>query len=49
MQILYWNLVALLIAALYYVWRDGYARQRRQRVLRERITFMLWTAANLPI
>lgn len=47
MQILYWNLAALLIAALYYLWRDGYARQRQKRVLRERVAFMLWTAANL--
>ena len=43
---------ALAVAVLYYEWRDGYlprlrrARAARDRVRRERVTFMLWTAAR---
>lgn len=41
------NLSALAIASLYYAWRDGYvARMRRSRVLRERVAYMLWSAAH---
>jgi hypothetical protein len=41
------NLAALTIAAIYYAWRDGYvARLRKQRILRERVAYMLWCAAN---
>ena len=47
MQILCTNLAALAIAALYYSWRDLYqARLLRERVLRERVAYMLWTAAK---
>jgi hypothetical protein len=44
--------VALTVAVLYYEWRDRYlprlrrARAARDRILRERITFMLWTATQ---
>lgn len=41
------QLCALTIATLFYVWRDILHRQiRDNRVLRERVTYMLWTAAN---
>lgn len=41
------NLTALGIAAIYYLWRDGYhLRLIRKRVLHERIAYMLWTSAN---
>jgi hypothetical protein len=41
------NLTALTIAAIYYLWRDGYyLRLVRQRVLHERVAYLLWTAAN---
>jgi hypothetical protein len=47
MPVLAYNLAALTIAALYYTWRDGYcAYLRRERVLRERVTYLLWTAAQ---
>jgi hypothetical protein len=44
--------VALAVAVMYYEWRDGYLprlrrrRAARDRVLRERVTFLLWTAAG---
>gem|GEM_PF-1211687 len=47
MQVLYWNFAAFLIAALYYVWRDLYSRKKRKQLLRQRVAYMLWTAANL--
>jgi hypothetical protein len=41
------NLAALSIAVLYYAWRDGYTVTLRKReVLRERVAYMLWTAAQ---
>ena len=41
------NLTALAIALIYYSWRDGYlAHLRRDRVLHERVAYMLWTAAQ---
>ncbi len=41
------NFSALAIASLYYLWRDGYvARLRRSQVLRERVAYMLWSAAH---
>jgi hypothetical protein len=37
---------ALAVAMIYYLWRDGYVAQlRRERRLRERVAFLLWTAA----
>jgi hypothetical protein len=39
------NLTALTVAMLYYAWRDGYlSRVRRERVLRERIAYMMWAS-----
>jgi hypothetical protein len=41
------NLAALCIAAIYYAWRDGYVRTRMPaRILRERVAYMLWRAAQ---
>ena len=43
---------ALAISAIYYLWRDGYVnglrqkQKRRDRLLRERVTYMLWIAAQ---
>jgi hypothetical protein len=44
--------VALTVALIYYEWRDGYVARLRQeraartRRLRERVAYMLWTAAQ---
>jgi hypothetical protein len=47
MQVLTVNIAALVIAGLYYAWRDKIAQPiQRRRVLRERVTYMLWCAAN---
>ena len=41
------NVTALAVAAIYYTYRDGYlAHLRRTQMLRERIAYMLWTAAH---
>ena len=41
------NLTALAVAVIYYAWRDGYlSRVRREKVLRQRVAYMLWTAAH---
>jgi hypothetical protein len=41
------NVAALAVAALFYVWRAHFqVRVRRQRVLRERVTYMLWVMAE---
>ena len=45
-QLLACNLACLSIAALYYAWRDVYTHRRRRVQLRERVSYMLWVAAN---
>lgn len=46
-QVICVNIAALAIASLYYLWRDRFAKHiQRQRVLRERVAYMLWCAAN---
>jgi hypothetical protein len=41
------NVAVLAIAGLYYSWRERMLKeQHRRRVLRERVAFMLWTAAQ---
>ena len=41
------NFSALAIASLYYAWRDCYVvHLRRSRLLRERVAYMLWSAAH---
>jgi hypothetical protein len=40
------QVTALAISAIYYLWRDGYVVQlHREKRLRERVTYMLWSAA----
>jgi hypothetical protein len=47
MPVICCNLAALAIAVLFYSWRDGYLCQlQRHRVLRERVAYMLWVAAE---
>lgn len=47
MQPIYCNLAALAIAVIFYAWREVYhARYLRERVLRERVAYMLWVAAT---
>ena len=42
-----WQIAALTIAGLYYVWRDVYRmRIRTPKLLRERVAYMLWVTAN---
>ncbi len=51
MPLLDLQISALAISAIYYLWRDGYSAQlrreqlRRARILRERVAYMLWSAA----
>lgn len=37
---------SLFIAILYYAWRDLYLPRRQERLLRERVAYMLWVAAH---
>ena len=47
MELLCCNVAALTVAFLYYIWRAYHqARRARERVLRERVTYMLWVMAN---
>ncbi len=47
MQLVCCNVAALSIALLYYAWRDRLVeRPHRRKALRERVTYMLWVAAN---
>jgi len=40
-------LSALAVGLIYYTWRDGYCiRLLRDRNLRERVAYMLWTSAH---
>jgi hypothetical protein len=48
MQVAYCNLAVVTITAIYYAWRhynEALVKQRERR-LRERVTYMLWTMAN---
>jgi hypothetical protein len=41
------NLAALTVACIYYSWRSYIDKLiRRERMLRERVTYMLWVMAN---
>ena len=41
------NVAALVVATLFYLWRAHHQlRLERHRVLRQRVAFMLWTAAE---
>jgi hypothetical protein len=47
MQPIVTNMAALAVATLYYLWRAHYqTRQRRQRVLCQRVAYMLWVVAD---
>jgi hypothetical protein len=42
-----YNLTALAVAAIFYTYRDQYVAQiRKTKLLHERITYLLWTAAQ---
>lgn len=45
--VLTYNLAVLTIAALYYVWRELFQlRVKRQKLVCERVAYMLWAAAS---
>jgi hypothetical protein len=47
MQTIFCNLAALSVAWIFYAWRARLANlARRERTLRERVTYMLWVMAN---
>jgi hypothetical protein len=47
MQVIYCNLCALAVATIFYSWREYQSRHdRRERVLRERVAYMLWVVAH---
>ena len=47
MQPIVTNMAALAVATLYYLWRAHYqTQQRRDRVLRQRVAYMLWVMAD---
>jgi hypothetical protein len=45
LQLITCNLAALMIAALYYTWRDVYLHRKKREQLHERVAYMLWLAA----
>jgi hypothetical protein len=48
MQSIAVNLATLAVAVLYYLWRDYHQKmeQRRLRLLRQRVTYLLWVMAE---
>jgi hypothetical protein len=47
MQPIWFNVAALTVAIIYYTWRTfDEGRRRRERTLRERVAYMLWTMAT---
>jgi hypothetical protein len=47
MQPMWANIAALTVAIIYYTWRNfDDIRRRRDRLLRERVAYMLWTIAT---
>jgi hypothetical protein len=47
MHLIFCYVAALAIAALFYLWRDcRHLQSRRERRLRERVTYMLWIMAE---
>jgi hypothetical protein len=51
-QMIITNIGVLAIASIYYAWRDSYFAKRQtdaRRILRDRVAYMLWTAANRAI
>jgi hypothetical protein len=45
-QLITCNLACLVIATLYYTWRDVYLHRRKRAHTRERVAYMLWVAAS---
>ena len=46
-ELLTCNAAVFAIAALYFRWRDSNIREQgRRKVLRQRVAYMLWTAAQ---
>ncbi len=46
LQLITCNLACLAIATLYYTWRDVYLHRKKRVQLHERVSYMLWVAAN---
>lgn len=47
MQPIWVNAAALTVAVLFYTWRSYFAiQQRKQGLLRKRVAYMLWCAAE---
>ena len=47
MQPIWANLAAVVVVALYYLWRNlDRAQRRRELLLRERVAYMLWSLAE---
>jgi hypothetical protein len=47
MQTIYCGLCALAVAVIYYGWRGYHQRHEgRQKVLRQRVAYLLWVMAN---
>jgi hypothetical protein len=45
-QLIACNIACLVIAALYYTWRDVYLHRRKREKLHQRVAYMLWVAAG---
>jgi hypothetical protein len=49
MQVLSGSVPALAVATIYYVWRAYFRVQlRHQRLLHQRVAYLLWTLAGQP-
>jgi hypothetical protein len=47
MQVLSGGVAALAVATIYYVWRAYFSVQiRQQRLMHQRIAYLVWTLAN---
>ena len=47
MQVLCGSVATLVVASIYYAWRAYFEQQERhQRLLHERVAYMLWVMAN---
>ncbi len=45
-QLLACNIACLVIASLYYTWRDVHIHRRQREKLNDRVAYMLWVAAH---
>ncbi len=46
MHLLVGNVAALAVALIFYAWREYLQKLRRRRLLKERVTYMLWVMAD---